>query len=480
MGDRMSITAIPIESTLSIRLTAHPMQRAGAFALALLAANGRLRAMKHPEELTPEEIRFANEVMTADLEATVNAADSKQPGGFWLGISYMFWPNCPINTTNRKKLGRDELRARLHQWRDLPETETLLEAPCVLCERQACGWYGKVDIPLAASTSHRNTTIPGHEGIALCRGCLLSFYALPYACEISGGRAAVVHSWDDRFLARVTGRQAKRMLGRASLTSTSASSSPSYPRERRVIEALRGYEENLTDGVELLVFTNSNEEQEITIQSLDQPLAEWISKSAHGPHAVGWSYLCRTHHTEKKPGIAKLAENLFYNPQYVISAAVSYTRRLIEETSHVPGESPVLTETCFSYATKVLMLTETDSAEIRKLAHKIAEEVSGDFSELKKYLQAQKQARTLKEWLRRKSVDITLRSRAREPFVNERQWLLLFDSEERNYLHRDLLFLGVLAKVHELSPEWRDDPDTRRELEETLDSGDTDIDNDEE
>ncbi|KUP98493.1 hypothetical protein [Thermobifida cellulosilytica] len=66
---------------LSIRLTAHPMQRAGAFALALLAADGRLRAMKHPEELTPQEIRAANQVMTKDLEATVHAADAKQPGG---------------------------------------------------------------------------------------------------------------------------------------------------------------------------------------------------------------------------------------------------------------------------------------------------------------------------------------------------------------------------------------------------------------
>lgn len=472
----MTTTPSPEESTLSIRLTAHPMQRAGAFALALLAAEGRLRAMKHPEELTPEEIRFANDVMTADLEATVDAADSEQPGGFWLSISYMFWPNCPINPTNRKKLRREELRDKLHQWRDLPDTETLLEAPCVLCGRRACGWYGKVDIPLAASASYRNTTVPGHEGLALCRGCLLSFYAVPYACEIGGGRAALVHTWDDRFLAYVTGRQARRMLGKASLTSAATSSSLPNSRQCRVVEALRGYEEDLTDGVELLVFTNSNKEQELTVQSLEQPLAEWIRESAHGPHTVGWNYLCRAHHTEKTPGIFRLAGNLFDKPHHLVSSAVSYTSRITEETERVPGEILALAETCFSYASKVLMLSETESHEIRKLAHKIAEEVSGDLSELKKYLQAQKQPKTLREWLHRKAVDTTLRSRTREPFVTEQQWLLLFDSEERNYLHRDLLFLGVLAKVHELSPAWRDDPNARQELEEVIDSNGTDVD----
>ncbi|MEY9211413.1 hypothetical protein NI17_010495 [Thermobifida halotolerans] len=475
----MSVTTSRAEDVLSIRLTAHPMQRVGAFALALLAADGRRRAMKHPEELTPEEIRSANEVMTKDLEATVDAADSKQPGGFWLGASYLFWPNCAINTTNRKKRSREERWAKLYEWRDLPETETLLEAPCVLCGRRACGWYGKVDVPLASSTSYRNTTVPGHEGLALCRGCLLSFYALPYACEISGGRAAVVHSWDDRFLARVAGRQAKRMLGRALLSSAAASSPVPYARQRRAIAALRGYEEELTDGVELLVFTNSNKEQELTVHSLEQPLAEWISGSAQGPHTVGWGYLCRAHHTDKIPGTALLARNLFAEPQRVVSSAASYTRRLLEETEQVPGESPVLAETCFSYSAKVLMVTENESREIRELAHRIAATVSGELTELKKYLQAQRTAKTLKAWLRRKATDTALFSTAHEPFVTERQWLLLFDSEERSYLHRDLLFLGVLAELHKLSPGWRDDPEARSVLEEAADPDDIDTDDSE-
>lgn len=472
MGGRVSSgTALASEGSLSVRLTAHPLQRSGAFALALLAAKEqkqKLRAAKHPEALTPADIRAANELMTRDLDATVELADAKQPGGFWLGASYLLWPNSPLNTTNRKRMSVAQRRERLYEWRALPEVETVVNAPCVLCGHGACGWYGKVDIPLAASASHRNTTVPRHEGAALCRGCLLSFYALPYACVINGGRAAVVHSWDDAFLATTSRLQVWQMLGRSLLSSgASPATRVPYARQRRAVDALRGYEEALTDGVELLVFSNSNNEQELTVHSLEHPLAEWVRASADGDHSAGWRFLCRAHHSDKVPGASMLARNLFDQPLWVVSSAATYLRRLTEKTSGVPGESPVLAQTCFSYSTKVLMTTETEARQIRRLARRIAEAVHDtEPTELKKYFQANRAAKTLKAWLRRQATDSALDPESTEPFVTEQQWLLLFDSEERSYLHRDLLFLGVLGELHELAPAWRDDPDARRDLEE--------------
>lgn len=44
-----------------------------------------------------------------------------------------------------------------------------------MCGRAACGFYGKVDVPLGVSTAHRNTTARGHEGLALCRGVPCQF-----------------------------------------------------------------------------------------------------------------------------------------------------------------------------------------------------------------------------------------------------------------------------------------------------------------
>ncbi|WP_285757136.1 hypothetical protein [Nocardiopsis ansamitocini] len=427
--------------------------------------------MKHPQELTDEELRAANTLMTGHLEATVELVDSKQPGGFWLGASYLFWPNCPLNTTNRKKMSVEERREELLKWRDVPEVDAVLDAPCVLCGVAACGWFGKVDVPLAASVSYRNTTVPGHEGMALCRGCLLSFYALPYACVVSGGRAALIHSWDDEFLSETVGVQARRMLKRSVFSPGSsavpAAKSMAYSRQRRVVEALRAYEGDLVDGVELMVFSNSNKEQELTVHAIDQPAAEWISASAYDRHKQGWVFLARAHHSPKVPGASMLARNLFDRPLWVVSSASSYLRDLTEKKTGVPGEGPALAQACFSYSTRVLMTTETDAAAIRQLARRIAETVdTEDAGELKKYFQAHRSPKGLRAWLRNKSTQHMLRSSSPEPFVTEQQWLLLFDSEERNYLHRDLLFVGMLAELHELAPAWRDDPEQRSALEE--------------
>ncbi|MFE9319947.1 hypothetical protein ACIHDR_09715 [Nocardia sp. NPDC052278] len=120
--------------------------------------------------------------MTADVVATAELVDTKAPRSFWLSASYLLWPNSKMNPTNRKSLSIPQWRDQINQWRERPTA--VLDAPCVLCGQPACGFYGKVEVPLAASIEHRNTTVPGHDGMTLCVGCLTSFYALPYGCSI--------------------------------------------------------------------------------------------------------------------------------------------------------------------------------------------------------------------------------------------------------------------------------------------------------
>src|ERR1700734_2654488 len=186
-------------------LTPHPLQRVGAFALAALAG------VQDPEQVSEEDLGRVAREMESDLRATTGLPDSKAPGGFWLGASYLFWPNSALNITARSKLSVPERVQRLREWRSLPEPGQSIGAPCALCGRLACGYFGKVDVPLAASTNYRNTTARGHEGMALCRGCLASFHALPYGCAISGGRAAVLHSWDDQFLQAAVAERVRQM-----------------------------------------------------------------------------------------------------------------------------------------------------------------------------------------------------------------------------------------------------------------------------
>lgn len=438
---------------LSVRLTAHPLQRVGAFALSSLVHRRPvgLKQLAHPVELTEQDLRAANANMMRDLDRTTTIATSKEPGGFWLGVSYLFWPNCPINTTNRKSLLGQGLKDKLAQWRTLPETDTFLDARCVLCDHPACGFYGKVDVPLLESSSYRNTTIPTHEGMALCRGCLLSFYALPYGCAIGGGRATALHSWDDDLLRALTKFQVDQTRSQA-VAGAPAGERPSYARQLAALSGLRGYEETVTDGVELMVFTNSNKEQDLAVHAMDQPSTEWIRDLPREP--LMW--LGRTHRWEKVPGRSMLARNLFDLPERVVPTVSHFLRERALGKDGICAQTPLLSATCSSYATKVLQVSSTDLDQIDQLAARIAHVLNTeDDKELKKFLQARKKIATLRAWLQRQSVERTLRTKETEPFITQRQWRLLFDAEDRVFLHRDLLFIGVLNHLHELKPTWR-------------------------
>ncbi|MFE1395084.1 hypothetical protein ACFW3Z_19620 [Nocardiopsis alba] len=438
---------------LGVRLTAHPLQRIGAFALSSLVHRRPmgLKKLTHPLELTEADLRAANANMIRDLARTADITTSKEPGGFWLGASYLFWPNCPINTTNRKSLLGQALKDRLAQWRELPEADTVLDARCVLCDHPACGFYGKVDIPLLESSSYRNTTIPNHEGMALCRGCLLSFYALPYGCSIGGGRATALHSWDDDLLRAHTKYQVDQTRLQAVATAPKGER-VSYARQLAGLSGLRGYEETVTDGVELMVFTNSNKEQDLAVHAMEQPAAEWIR--ALPRTSLHW--LGRAHRWEKVPGRSMLARNLFDRPERVIPTVSHFLRERVLGKQGLCARTPLLSSTCSSYATKVLQVSSADLDQLDQLAVRIAQDLNTeDDKELKKFLQARKKIATLRAWLQRRSVERTLRTQEAEPFITQRQWRLLFDAEDRVFLHRDLLFIGVLNHLHELKPAWR-------------------------
>lgn len=443
-------------------LTSHPLQRVGAYALA------RLAKKRAPAEIDEDALRWVVEsVMRRDLLRTAVLDDAKAPGGFWLGVSYLLWPNSPINPTSRKKQSVAERREKITEWRRLPDAGDVIEAPCVLCGRPGRGFYGKVDVPLGASVAHRNTTVRGHDGLALCRTCLASFHALPYACAISGGRAAALHSWDDEFLRRTTSVQVRRTRRDADIASGTSGADRPYARQVAAVQRIRGYDERLTSGVDLIVFSNSNKEQVYDRHAMEQPLAEWLRRVST---AGGWRYLVRAHSRPKMPGSSALAKNLFDSPTYAPRVAVDYFIRLIEDLGVPPAETPELGELCSSYLEKVLDVKEHNAAEIGKLAAGIAEAIDGpDNGELKRFVVANRKIGELRKWLRRKAIDRTLTTKIRDPFITDRQWQLLFDSADEGYLHRDLLLIRTLMEVHARDPKWReDDPETRNDLDDEL------------
>lgn len=344
-----------------------------------------------------------------------------------------------------------------------------------MCGRPACGYYGKVDVPLGASTAYRNTTPPDHAGLALCFACLNSLYALPYGCQIGGGRAAALHSWDEKFLQRFVRIQVRRTLQRAELGAGTAKPPP-YWREATALRDLRSYSHRLIAGVQLIVFSNSNKEQVLDEHAMDQPLAEWLRSTAHNrQRRFGYRYLVRAHRTKDISGNALLARIAFHEPRQVLTRAVHFLRRVSAESSVVPGEVPHLVSLCFSYAIEVLQVNDKDIARIQKLAEHIAEalEPHRERGALKGYESAHRDTRRLQDWLRKWAVHWALLppkdqkvppEDQKGPFVTSEQWRLLFDSDGRSWLHRDLLFIAVLEQLSQRG--WRaDDVKSRDDLD---------------
>lgn len=463
---------------LSVRLTAHPLQRVGAFALAVLAHPGtpRLRQVAHPHELTGADLRSANARMTADLEATCKLTDAKEPNGFWLGSSHLFWPNSPINGTNRNKLTRAELEHNLHTWRDLPEGEPQVSAQCMLCDRNACGFYGKVDVPLLERAGNYNNTPASHPGMALCRGCLLSFYAMPYGCARNGPYAVAAHTWNDDLLLALTKFQVDLTN---QLALTGAPSKAQRSRQLTALQRLRKHDRKVHDGMQLLIFTNSNRGQELSTHDMGQPVAEWVRNQTRRRMRT----LGRAHRRPKTPGREALAQTLFEDPDRLVSTATHFLRDRVLKQRPVWDQATELAELCFSYAQKVLQVTTTDLDSLDRLAYRIARKLNTDSSQqLRSFDVAWRKPGPLRHWLRKAALDHALRATgaasAEEPFITEQQWLLLFDEDPRAFLNRDLLLVGVLRHLHEANPTWlgrdRAEPD---EADEAAPEDDMDAEN---
>lgn len=444
-----------------VQLTAHPLQRVGAYAVA------RLADARDPADVDEAGLEHACAAMLDDLLATKDVRDAKAPGGFWLGASHLLWPNSPLAHPSRGKQSPGERADRLRAWRTLSVDP--IAAPCALCGRPACGFFGKVDVPLGASVVQRNTTARGHEGLALCRACVLCFWALPYGCAISSGRAAALHSADDGFMRKTVRAQVNRMRLDPIVAHGLIGDKRPYARQVVALRRIQSYGQRIVDGVELIVFSNSNKEQTLDRYAMDQPVAEWTRSQDLGSR--GWRYLVRAHSRGKVPGLSGLANTLFTRPSGVVLAVSAYLASWTSELGMPPGEIHELGELCSSYATEVLDVNESALAEIRNLAANIAE--AADKGDLQKFVVAHRKGE-LRGWLRRKAIDRTLTSKVPAPFITDEQWRLLFDSDDR-YLHRDLLLIRTLTDVHARNPSWRDDdPETRAKLDDELnDEGDS-------
>lgn len=337
--------------------------------------------------------------------------------------------------------------------------------PCALCGRDAVGFFGKQDVALAESESYRNSTPRGHAGMALCWPCLVSFHALPYGSQLTGGPSVALHSWDEGFLRSAVGRQVARNRQIAEVGARPAG----YAREREVvaIKALRHYSARLIAGVDLLVYSNNNRGQLLEPHSLEQPLAEWLRRTLREPgRRRGFAVLLRAHRSGSTAGVVALARNAFRDPVLILGTGLGFLAGILAGPDPDRGEVADLADLLLSLVTEVMGMDEKDLAELRAAASNIAlllkEETSG--GRLRQFAAYQREPRRLRTWLTSRGVQwaIAPPDGATGPLVSERAFDLLFDPGPDNqaWFHRNVLLVAVLQELSRLG--WRSsDPDEK-------------------
>jgi hypothetical protein len=445
-------------------LTPHPLQRVGAHVLVALSREKGAG----PETLSAAGLDAAMGRVAVDAGKAATR-ESKSPDGFWQKVSLSFFPNSPMNHPGRRK-GKNaageaksdaDVRAAVRDWLTCPPESEWPPASCVLCGRDAVGFYGKRDVPLAESEAYRNSTPRGHEGVALCWPCLCCSYALPYGCHLTGGSSVAVHSWDESFLGRTVRRRARHNRAVAATGKVPQS----HTREVVALRALRRYSDPLTDGVELLVFNNNNRGQLLESYALQQPLAEWLRRTSRpGDQRRGFGLLVRAHTTANTPGIVGLARNAFRTPTQIVSAGLRGLTTYMFGPAPDAADVAALAQVLFSFATEVEQVNEKDLRELRTTAAKVASLLAQEttWGGLKELRAKMRNSRQLRSWLTNRALAWAAsppsqaeRQDLAGPLVSERAFVLLFDPGQDNpsWFHRDLLLVGVLEELSRL--EWR-------------------------
>ena len=430
-------------------LTAHPLQRVGAFALAALVP-GRRRRLLDPTGVHADEFDAVVARLTEDAAAAALVDGTKADDGFWLKASGSLFPNSPINHPSRLKKSAEERAAEVRRWRSMPDRVDWPDVACVLCGRPACGFYGKVDVPLAESTLYRNTTPLGHAGMSLCWACLCCFYALPYGARLTGGPSSVLHSWDEDFLAAWVSGQAAR-TGRA-LAIGVPPEGGAMPAEVLALKGLRGYGHRMTDGVELIVFSNNNRGQEIDSYPMTQPMAEWLRTTLRSDRHRGFDMLLRAFRTEKAAGHRRLAWAAFHRPEDLLRRGVAYACSS-EWPAGISGSLADLAAICRSLATEVFSVNERDVAEIQTVAAHVATVIArsdrgGQVTGFRVAATRPAQLQALLQSMATRWLLNPDNTASTDPFVTMRQFRLLFDPDRSSWLHRQLLVVGVLEELH--------------------------------
>jgi CRISPR-associated protein Cst1 len=178
------VSATAPGTPLPLTMTGHPLQRAGAWAVAVLSQR------RHPQDVTRDDLdqiasRLVDDVCTAATARSGTAAYD------WWKVLFALYPNSKA-THSRRPGTRAELEADIAALFAPDSDDGTAAHPCTFCGTPTSSVWTKTNLPMFDTNKAVNTLPPAVAGWPVCRGCRIAAWALPYGAWVTAGSATVL------------------------------------------------------------------------------------------------------------------------------------------------------------------------------------------------------------------------------------------------------------------------------------------------
>ena len=280
--------------TSPLRLTEHPLQRCGAWAVAVLAG------CDWAEDVTDELLEGVVRRVVGDVvESAIARPDT---GAYdWWKVLFALYPNSKPTHAKRPKdrtiLSREVVQ--LFQ----PDDAEGPERACTFCGRRCTVLWAKSTLPMFDSVRAVNTLPPGTSGWPVCQGCRVALWALPYGAWLTAGSASVLMCDNPQVERQFVTRNARR-AGRIRQLGFHGLPAMAGP-EAVTLQALREHANDAPAATSLWMFKNDNQEPWLRVSGTRTGVARFVHRLAADPDsAKGWRDLWRALERRNQQGRA--------------------------------------------------------------------------------------------------------------------------------------------------------------------------------
>lgn len=287
----------------ALALTAHPLQRCGAWAVAVLA--GRT----DPTVVTADDLDAVARRLVDDVVA-VSSLPEKTANPDWWKVLNALYPNAKP-TYHARSRDAGTLRPLVTSLfaADLPGAAARL---CTFCSAPTDVLWAKSYLPLFDTAKFVNNLPPGTAGWPVCRGCRVALWALPYGAWVTAGSATAVRcanpAVERLFVARNVTRAARiRQVGFSGVPADASA-------EAVTLAALRAHAADVPADAVLFSFKNDNQEPWLKVTATRHAIGRLLVRIESEPAArQGWHRLRRAlaGRDKDRRGYTAIARTLF-------------------------------------------------------------------------------------------------------------------------------------------------------------------------